>query len=468
MAVFKFSDFSSVSSFPTGFLVGYDGVNNVRISYSNLKSALIVNWDEAYTATTQDTASWSAKGVGTNVNAALVAKNGGATVAHIPDGTSAGGNARGFVATDWQKDRASNIQVASGDYSVLSGGRDNRASGNYSVVGGGTVNVASGLYSSILGGVFNSADSNAATVGGGQDNYAWANHATVAGGQQNGAYAISAVVAGGYQNVAASNYASVCGGDGNAAGGDRSHVGGGLDNVANGSRSIVGGGDGNAARSPLSFIGGGNGNSIETGADASSISGGQFNVVQSGASFGHVTGGQNNAVYAEAGRAGGIFGKANNYNQDSFGYSNGFQTSSIRIKNRNATYSTGSIDLYTTGSVYPVVPTNAAYVGIWNVHAKLAIQSKTGDGAAVISPGDAMCWQLEFAVKIVGTTVSILGSPLIVSSFGDSSLSSSTVSVSIGAGTSNLIISVTPPTVGVGTIDLIAFGSLEFLEIAAT
>jgi hypothetical protein len=438
MAVFKFSDFSPTALSLTGFVVGYDGVSNIRISYADLKSSLFVNWDEAYTATTQDTASWSANGVGTNVNAALVAKNGGATVANIPDGASTGGNARGVAATDWQKIRASQVQVASGNYSVLSGGIDNTASGTYSVVAGGT------------------------------GNYALSNNATVGGGQQNGAYALFAVVAGGYQNLAASNYASVCGGDGNAASGAFSHVGGGLDNTASGSRSIVGGGDANAARSPLSFIGGGSGNSIEANADGSSISGGVFNLVSNGATYSHVTGGLNNSVATDAGRAGGIWGKANNYNQDSFGHSNGFQTSSIRIKNRNATYSTGSIDLYTTGSTYPVVPTNAAYVGIWNVHAKLAIQSKTGDGGAVILPGDAICWQLEFAVKIVGTTVSILGSPLIVSSFGDSSLSSSTVSVSIGAGTSNLIISVTPPTVGVGTIDLIAFGSLEFLEIAAT
>ena len=68
-----------------------------------------------------------------------------------------GGNARGTQAVDMQDNRSSNSQVASGNYSVVSGGRRNTASGADSVVGGGYQNVASGNYSAVPGGLQNTA-----------------------------------------------------------------------------------------------------------------------------------------------------------------------------------------------------------------------------------------------------------------------------------------------------------------------
>ena len=54
-----------------------------------------------------------------------------------PDGAATGGNARGDNAVDLQMDRFQNTQVASGSYSVITGGRDNSALDFYSVVSGG-------------------------------------------------------------------------------------------------------------------------------------------------------------------------------------------------------------------------------------------------------------------------------------------------------------------------------------------
>ena len=92
-----------------------------------------------------------------------------------------GGNARGTQAVDLQDNRSSNTQVASGNYSVVSGGRRNTASGADSVVGGGYQNTASDIYS------------------------------VVGGGRQNTASADYSVVPGGYLNVASGNYSFAAG-----------------------------------------------------------------------------------------------------------------------------------------------------------------------------------------------------------------------------------------------------------------
>jgi hypothetical protein len=66
----------------------------------------------------------------------------GALSLQVPDGTAKGGNARGIGAVDFQTNRTSATQVASGGYSVAMG-YSNTASGNYSLVSGWTNTVAS-------------------------------------------------------------------------------------------------------------------------------------------------------------------------------------------------------------------------------------------------------------------------------------------------------------------------------------
>ena len=68
---------------------------------------------------------------------AIVPKGTGALTAAIPEGTSAGGNARGSRAVDLQTDRNNAAQVASGANSFVGGGRRNTASGSYSIAIGG-------------------------------------------------------------------------------------------------------------------------------------------------------------------------------------------------------------------------------------------------------------------------------------------------------------------------------------------
>ena len=92
-----------------------------------------------------------------------------------PGGTGAlqgdtAGDARGTDATDWQRVRASNTQVASGANSVLSGGNSNTASGSHSVNSGGQLNDASGVNSVVSGGRSNTASATYGVVSGGFTN----------------------------------------------------------------------------------------------------------------------------------------------------------------------------------------------------------------------------------------------------------------------------------------------------------
>lgn len=149
----------------------------------------------------------------TDADIALVAKNAGATLAQVPDGTVVGGNKRGAYATDWQKGRTAATHVASGQTSVIGGGGGNTASGSLSAITGGSSNTASSTYS---------------FVGGGQSNTAQTN-----------------------------THATVCGGSSNTASGTYSFVGGGLSNTASVNHSVIGGGGDNAANSQYSVIPGG-------------------------------------------------------------------------------------------------------------------------------------------------------------------------------------------------------------------
>ena len=91
-----------------------------------------MNWDQAiYTASPNNTinvAQFAAKGSGTNIGIALTPKGTGYISAQVPDGTTAGGNARGERAVDLQLTRAAVTQVASGANSFAAGAR-NVASG---------------------------------------------------------------------------------------------------------------------------------------------------------------------------------------------------------------------------------------------------------------------------------------------------------------------------------------------------
>jgi hypothetical protein len=209
----------------------------------------------------------------TTVNSSLVlAPNGtGALIADIPDGTAVGGNARGTNAVDLQQIRTSNIQVASGDYSVISGGRENNNNSVYGFIGGGLSNRV---------GVFSVNNNDYATICGGQANLTQGpnNHQFIGGGSSNTNSSGNGVISGGQSNTAST--------------GTHATVGGGFFNVASGSYSVVGGGDINNSAGTRSTIGGGRGNSVTSGYGV--IGGGSSN--NNTTDYGTVGGGINNAI----------------------------------------------------------------------------------------------------------------------------------------------------------------------------
>jgi hypothetical protein len=287
----------------------------------NMTAGSIVNYLEATASTTGNAVRLSAQGSDTNIPLVLQPKGTGALQAQQTDSTATGGNARGANAVDWQTSRSSSTAVASGAYSVLSGGQYNASSGYQAVVsggsantannfvsfiGGGQANTASGQLSSIVGGNFNTSAGFFNFIGSGQSNSGTSSSTvTTQSGTMNGTTAVTLsgsnanikvgqLITGtnistypNYTYVAAisgtsltlSQVASgsststlsfftphgvVVGGGNNQATGSYSFIGGGGDagtaanrNVASGDYSVVVGGVKNVASGLGGFVGGG-------------------------------------------------------------------------------------------------------------------------------------------------------------------------------------------------------------------
>jgi hypothetical protein len=121
----------------------------------------------------------------------------GAVQAQATTSSTVGGNARGANAVDWQTNRTVASQVATGQYSVISGGTGNTASAFNSTCVAGAGNFAQANYSFIGGGQGN-ATSGAflqtySVIGGGYANAANGFHNIVVGGASNSGTSISAV-----------------------------------------------------------------------------------------------------------------------------------------------------------------------------------------------------------------------------------------------------------------------------------
>lgn len=131
----------------------------------------LTNWTEAVNTAapnaTIPVASLTATNAAAGVDAALVAKGVGATLAQVPTSTSAGGNKRGNYATDLQKVRSTAAQVASGYAASILGGERQTAGGNYAVSVGGYSNSASGSQATVGGGYSGAASGDQSTVPGG-------------------------------------------------------------------------------------------------------------------------------------------------------------------------------------------------------------------------------------------------------------------------------------------------------------
>jgi hypothetical protein len=261
-------------------------------------------------------------------------KGTGPLQAQLTDSTATGGNARGANAVDWQTSRTAAANVASGSYTFIGSGQDNRASAiwgailsgsnnsttgagatitggtynaitsaAYSIIGAGSLNVINNAsiqpYNFIGAGYSNTANGHLNFIGGGSTNSATSGSTvTTQSGTMNGTTAVTlsgsnaSIKVGQYitgTSIASETYVSAISGTSLT-----------LSKVASGSSTstlsfftphgvVVGGGN-NQATGSYSFIGGGGdaGNTANrnvASGDWSSVVGGQRNVASSNYSF---------------------------------------------------------------------------------------------------------------------------------------------------------------------------------------
>jgi hypothetical protein len=116
---------------------------------------------------TNNVSSLTASGGTTNQYAALVAKGNAGVLANIPDNSATGGNVRGQYSADFQLVRSAGNQVASGTYSALIGGADNKATNSAAGIVAGTGNSVSSIKGGILAGDANTISGNCSVALGG-------------------------------------------------------------------------------------------------------------------------------------------------------------------------------------------------------------------------------------------------------------------------------------------------------------
>jgi hypothetical protein len=131
----------------------------------------------------------------------------GALQAQATTSTTAGGNARGANAVDWQTTRSAASQVASGSQTVLSGGQNNTVASSYCALVGGTGNTSNGFASFLGSGNSNSISGSFGVIAGGNANTATRDYASVLGGQSNTATGYYNVIGGGFTNTGTANAA---------------------------------------------------------------------------------------------------------------------------------------------------------------------------------------------------------------------------------------------------------------------
>jgi hypothetical protein len=180
---------------------GSKGTGNFQFSTNNgaqeqariTHTANAVNYIQLTGAATNNEPAISAQGSDTNIDLVLSPKGTGALQAQATTSTTAGGNARGANAVDWQTSRSNAARVASGTYTVVSGGNTNSATAYSAATSGGESNQATANYAFIGGGSANTASGVIATIGGGQLNTAAGYFNFIGGGFTNSGTALAAV-----------------------------------------------------------------------------------------------------------------------------------------------------------------------------------------------------------------------------------------------------------------------------------
>ena len=453
---------------------------------ANIAERLTIEADS--TATTQSTA--VIQNTTANSGIALVPNGTGAITASIPDGTAAGGNARGTNAVDLQISRDTAAKVASGSYSFIGSGGRNVASGPYSSIGGGYNNNNSGDNAAIGGGSFNSLTGAFQCIAGGVNNSitsGFSSSSFIGGGEQNritaGATQTHCVISGGRNNTVSTAYSTVSGGQSNTASNSHATVVGGQSNVSSGGHSISGG---------LNCVASGS-NSVALGYKSTSSGAGAICIASNDGSGTPTASGNWSNVY------GGVQSTATNTYASSIGgyrniasgvasYALGFRTeaylrgqltlgefftvggdaqqSSLTARKLDTLDSAGTtiLSLDGTGTTNLIIPNGNNR--IWNVKVStVAVVTVITGTATGVSVGDSFMENRNLLFKRVGGTSSIVGVG-VVELIADTSMLTALMTYTAGA-SQELALTFTAPTfLGGGSLTMRIVSKVELVEVA--
>jgi hypothetical protein len=143
--------------------VMYDGTNYYAAKAGTPQGLVYTSASQAVLAAT---------GAATNINIAIVPKGTGAFSLQVPDGTNAGGNARGEYAVDLTARRDFGADRVASGKDAFAVGWNAKASGEHSSAVGGFNGVANGYGSATLAGDSANAAGNASVVLAGNGSYA--------------------------------------------------------------------------------------------------------------------------------------------------------------------------------------------------------------------------------------------------------------------------------------------------------
>jgi hypothetical protein len=374
----------------------------------------------------------------TNANLVIAPNGTGALVASIPDGTATGGNARGTNAVDLQTSKNVNTQVASGQYSNISGGRGNTASNTYSVVGGGNGNNNSSLGGTIAGGRSNTnSASSDATIGGGNSNTASSQYGVISGGQTN--------------TASTGSYATVVGGQSNTASGEKS-VTGGNGNISSGTWSTSFGNGNTSSGQQSVTLGAANTVSVTSG-----VAIGTANSTNLSGIYGISLGAESNAY---------IRGQQT-LASEKFTVGGDAQQSLITARNSSALTSGATLilSLDGTGISSLIIPNGNNRA--WNVTIDtISVVTAITGTATGVSVGNCYSETKKLLFKRIGGTSSIVGT--VDTSAIKSDLGMATASITISAGGSQqMAITFTAPTfVGGGSVTCRVVSKVMLVEVA--
>lgn len=418
----------------------------------------------------------------TNANLVIAPNGTGGLIASIPDGTTTGGNARGDNAVDLQTRRFNANQVASGAYSIVLGGSENKATGNLSVAGG-WLNTASGERSVVPGGYQNTASGTNSAVGGGITNIASADNSVVAGGQGSTASGLNSSILGGLSNVASTQYSTVSGGQSNTAstythatvvGGQTNtssgqhSISGGSNNVASGNEASVALGIGNTASGARSVAMG----ALCTASGLNATSFGRQNQATGICSF--IGGGETNQATADCSVAFGTEALANQFGaitnaNGKFQYKGDAQVVNLLARKQDSltTGATTKLSLDGTGTTSLInFGLNSSTAISFLVTIKWSAGINNANGASGISNDDCitqtdqiMMKKLRFgALSLVGTTSTLVTK-------GDASMTTSAMNYSV-LGNSELVLNYQAPTFASGgPITVRVLASIEVVSL---